>query len=124
MFIPNLNDVDSSPSLPAGVSMMPPTEPLTHVVASIAEASLVIGSSLHAAIVADAYGVPARIVASNTEPAFKYADYYEGTGRADVRLAKDVGEALDMGGAPLLSGWSSTALRKAFPDDLWAAAPE
>ena len=40
-----------------------------------------VSSSLHGIVIAEAYGVPAVLVASSTEPVFKYEDYYAGTGR-------------------------------------------
>jgi hypothetical protein len=50
----------------------------------------------------------------------KYVDYYAGTGRHGMGVAADVDEAIRLGGAAPIDGWSSTALVEAFPADLWA----
>lgn len=45
------------------------------VIKSIVNSEMVLTSSLHAAIIADAYGIPVAVVESN-EPAFKFYDYF------------------------------------------------
>lgn len=119
VFVPNLNDTQPNRLPTAEVLSLAPTRPVMEVLGALAHASLVVGTSLHAIIVAEAYGVPARLVTSPTEPPFKYLDYYEGTGRSDVAVATQVNEALDMGGVSPWSDWDSSALRSAFPFDLW-----
>ncbi len=59
-----------------------PTEPWDEVIRKILDSEFVISSSLHGLIIADAFGVPSRLLKiTDTEPLFKYRDYYEGTGR-------------------------------------------
>lgn len=98
--------------------ILDPRKPVWHCLKTIASSSLVVGSSLHAIIVAESYGVPARLIRSNHEPAFKYSDYYAGTGRASYKVAESVEEAVKMGGESK-PDWSPEALLAAFPRDLW-----
>jgi pyruvyltransferase len=86
---------------------------------AILEAELVLASSLHGIVVAEAYGIPARYVRlSSGEAEFKYRDYYEGTGRFDVAFASSLEEGREMGGAAPLD-FEHQALMDAFPIDLW-----
>jgi pyruvyltransferase len=86
---------------------------------AILEAELVLASSLHGIIVAEAFGIPARYVRlSSAEAEFKYRDYYEGTGRFAVEFATSIEEGREMGGAAPLS-FDHRALMNAFPIDLW-----
>lgn len=117
--VPNLNELAAVRDRRGVVS---PRAPLDRVVRTIARSSLVIGSSLHGVIVAEALGVPARAVRAVTEPAFKYQDYYLATGRdPDEVVAGSVEEARERGGAaaPL---WDPEPLLSAFPTDLWGGA--
>ena len=120
--LPNLNDLHrmraegAAPSVKDG--LVDPTRPVKEVLAAIAASDLVVGSSLHAIVVAESLGIPARLVISASEPDFKYQDYYQGSGRASFTPAASMEEALAMGGEPPLS-WSPEALLEAFPRDLW-----
>lgn len=98
--------------------VLDPRKPVWHCLKTIASSSLVVGSSLHAIIIAESYGVPARLIRSNHEPAFKYADYYAGTGRPSYKAAESLAEAIKLGGEPK-PDWSPEALLAAFPRDLW-----
>ncbi len=76
-----------------------PTEPWEVIVRKIVESRFVISSSLHGIIVAEAFGIPARLLRiSENESILKYQDYYLGTGRKSFRYARSVEEALRMGG--------------------------
>lgn len=113
--IPNLNDLAEYQGDPRTIS---PLEDVWTVVRAIAESSLVVGSSLHALVIADALGVPGRWVAAGAEHPFKYRDYLRGTGRADEAIAASVQEAIALGGvAP--AQFDADALIAAFPRDLW-----
>lgn len=74
------------------------------VVKKILNSKFVIASALSGIIVAEAFGIPARLLivdnASNTENLFKYEDYYQGTNRFNFKYAKTVEKALIMGGEP------------------------
>lgn len=116
--LPNLNDLRGVRRTRDVVS---PRQELWSVVRRIAQSRLVVGSSLHGIVIAEALGVPARAVVSGSESPFKYEDYYLGTGRSPQGLlAGSVQEAVAMGGAPALE-WDPAPLMSAFPADLWSA---
>jgi len=115
--VPNLHDYEAMGDRSKVVN---PRGNVWDIVRRIACSKLVVGSSLHGIVIAEAFGVPARLVASRTEPAFKYEDYYRGTGRSEFEMAADVHSAEKMGGEPALD-WNPSALLNAFPSDLWAA---
>jgi pyruvyltransferase len=118
--VPNLNDAAAWRGRPHVVD---PRGGLTGCLRRIARSAFVVGSSLHAIIVAESLGVPARAVVSGEEDRWKYDDYFEGTGREGVALASSPEEAREMGGAPALN-WSPDPLIGAFPADLWVSTPE
>jgi pyruvyltransferase len=100
-----------------------PTEPWTDVIAKILDSSFVIASSLHGLILAEAFGIPARMLrVTETEPLFKYHDYYLGTNRPAFRYATSIEEALEMGGeAPFECDLYK--LYNAFPFECWPTVP-
>lgn len=118
MFVPNLHDLSAVKHQSNVVS---PLWGWNLVVANILKAKLVLASSLHGLIVAEAFGIPARYVRlSQTEDLFKYKDYYLGSGRteAEFAVANSIAEGLEMGGAQL-PRYDATALLEAFPFGLW-----
>lgn len=115
--LPNLNDWDALKDAPGAWH---PRLPLGMTLRRIAESRFVTGSSLHGIVLADSLGIPARLIASTTEPLFKYEDYYQGTGRELGTVARDVREAERLGGAEPLDRWDPALLREAFPRDLWS----
>ncbi|WP_206447325.1 polysaccharide pyruvyl transferase family protein [Agrococcus sp. KRD186] len=117
--IPNLNDL---PSMLGEPWLVQPTEPFAHVIHAIAESEVVVSSSLHGIVLAEAMGVPVRPMRSGAEHRFKYDDYAEGTGRRPFELAATVAAALAMGPLPPLE-WDPAPLEAAFPADLWAPRP-
>lgn len=82
---------------------------------------LIISSSLHGIILAEAYGIPA-ILLNNVENGdmFKYQDYYLSTGRDQYPVCANVKEALEMEipEVPDVSELQRNLLRS-FPVDLW-----
>jgi pyruvyltransferase len=114
--IPNLNDAPTSPR-----PFTDPRRPVEEVLTRIAESELVVGSSLHGIIVAEALGVPARLVLSQHENPLKYDDYYAGTQRDAYTPAADVAEAVRMGGEALPE-LATAPLLAAFPTELWRRA--
>jgi pyruvyltransferase len=95
------------------------TEPWNEVLSKILDSRFVISSSLHAIIVAEAYGIPARLfIVSNNEPLFKYYDYYLGTNRPHFQYATSVEEAMEMGGEPPFE-CDLKKLYEAFPFEFW-----
>lgn len=123
LVVPNLNDLDamSAAARDHGHEVLDPRGPLRGVLRAIAQSGFVVGSSLHAVVIADALGIPARFVASSTEGAFKYRDYLAGTGRPLTRIAADVQTAIELGGHAAVDV-DLDALRAAFPRDLWTGA--
>lgn len=115
--LPNFNDYDYRRR---GPEYLNPRGEVWSVLKAIVSSEYVIGSSLHAVIVADAFGIPSRRIASSHEDRFKYDDYYMGTGRSPVPPAASESEAhATVCFEPL--AWDSTMLLKAFPYDLFAA---
>lgn len=97
------------------------TDDYRTVIDKICSAKKVIASSLHGIILAEAYGVPAIYFQQRSARFdFKYADYYQSTGRDFGPSASSLEEAIamDPGAAPDLSGLQQDLLR-AFPYDLW-----
>lgn len=96
-----------------------PTDPWEEIIQKIIDSDFVISSSLHGIIIAEAYGIPARMLRmTETEPLFKYQDYYEGTNRPDFKIAFSVEEALEMGGEPPFE-CDLNKLYDAFPREFW-----
>jgi len=122
LVVPNLNDSRLFENS-AAFDVLNPRRPLMECLGRIAASRLVVGSSLHAIIVAESFGIPARLIVSDAEPPFKYEDYYSGTGRSSYHAASSAQEAVDMGGeeCPL---WDPEPLLASFPYDLWDEASQ
>lgn len=98
IIIPNVGEIEAFRSYK---NVVFPTEPWDEIVKKIIQSKLVISSSLHGIIVAETFGIPCRFLKMSwIEPLLKYQDYYESTGRKDVKYATSVQEALEMGGEP------------------------
>lgn len=123
IYIPNLNDErlmsGDHLELTADVRRISPGKTPWEVAAEIAVADLVLASSLHGIVLADALGVPVRPIASLFEPAFKYVDYFLGTGRSSPVFATSFSQALK---APDLAVpvFDAQALLAAFPHEMLA----
>lgn len=124
--IPHYRDAESFTGQAHVTSVLAPWR---ETLAFILGCELVIASSLHALIVAEAYGVPARwlrhedLPSTRTEAAFKYNDYYASTGRAPDQHAPTIERALTAGGLPPISGFDAAALDAAFPRECFAVTP-
>jgi pyruvyltransferase len=78
-----------------------PTENWHTVISMIVQSELVLASSLHGIIVAESFGIPARLLNINgniDKEIFKYMDYYYGTGRNEFKPATSIEQGLMMGG--------------------------
>lgn len=94
-----------------------PTAPWNEIIKKMMQSRLVISSSLHGIIVAESFGIPARLLKMTWgEPLLKYQDYYESSGRPNFRYAISVQEALQMGGETP-SCLDIEPLMKSFPWD-------
>jgi pyruvyltransferase len=114
--VPNLNDL----SVIDRGDIIDPTRRWDLVIDEILSCEMIVASSLHGLIVADAFGIPAAHVRfSDVEPDFKYIDYYEGAGRSNFWSSNSIEEAMSRGPLPPLS-FDSEALLSAFPYDLWS----
>ena len=113
--VPNLHDFEGLKGDPRSVN---PRGAVHDVVRQIANSDFVCGSSLHGVIIAEALGIPARLIRPSVEPPFKYDDYYRGTGREQHTPAGDVKEAIMLGGEDPPT-WEPEGLLSAFPIDLW-----
>ena len=99
------------------------TKDYRNFIDELAASELVISSSLHGIILAEAYGVPAIFVNPDhlmDHQLMKYYDWYYSTGRDNVVIAHSVEEALTMTPMPLphLEELQESLIR-AFPYDLW-----
>ena len=97
------------------------TDDYQAVIDKICSARKVIASSLHGIILAEAYGVPAIYLDHRPKHfEFKYADWYQSTGRAFGPKASTLAQAIamDPGAAPDLSEMQQRLLHT-FPYDLW-----
>lgn len=95
------------------------TKDYKHFIDEIKKSRLIISSSLHGIILAEAYGVPAIFLKGN-QNIFKYEDWYFSTGRYDIRYAHTLSDAMEVEPMPLpnLEGLKQHLLNT-FPYDLW-----
>ncbi|MFQ3612352.1 MAG: polysaccharide pyruvyl transferase family protein [Cyanobacteriota bacterium] len=109
--ISNLNDgiLNVQPTM-----LKSPTDSLSSILRRIAQSELVISSSLHGIVVAEAFGVPVRVLKSSAEPSFKYEDYFLGTGRSHYPSYGTVQAAMD-GQSPDPPEYSVSEMLAAFP---------
>ncbi len=95
------------------------TDDYKQFVQEIKASKLVISSSLHGIIFAEAYGVPAVLLKPKTDM-LKYFDYYYSTNRMSFPIADTIEQAMDIKplDIPDLSEIQEKLLQ-AFPVDLW-----
>lgn len=104
-----------------GVHTVSARADVERVLRSIVQSELVVSTSLHAVIVAEAFGIPARSIRNASEPEFKFADYFLATGRPTFSRSDSIDAAVALGGerppvfdpAPLIA---------AFPFDIFPDA--
>lgn len=113
--VPNYNDLGQTRR---DDTLIDPRSPLDTCLERIATSRLVVGSSLHAIIVAESLHIPAQLIRSRVEDEFKYRDYYLATGRPKFRIANTLEEAIQLGGEPPPK-LSLEPLLAAFPYELW-----
>jgi pyruvyltransferase len=117
-YVPNLNDVGAEPYRGLEPDLqLDPRSPFSVCIARIVQSERIIGSSLHGIVIAEAFGIPAVGLHSSSESAWKYDDYYLGTGRGYGLLAPDV-ESAQRAVVPKPL-FDADALIHSFPSDLW-----
>jgi pyruvyltransferase len=114
--VPNLHDL---PLVRTFRNVVSPVLPWNLCVQQILRGRFVIASSLHGLIIAEAYGLPARLLRlSEHENLYKFEDYALGTGRPSIEFATTIDEAIEMGGMPSIR-FDAHRLLDAFPIHLW-----
>jgi len=118
VIVPNLHDLGIAVKNKWN-HIISPLSSWNKCITEILKARLVIASSLHGIIIAEAFGIPAIYIRiTETENLFKYNDYTMGTGRGEISYSTSLNEALEMGGmAPPV--FDPQKLINAFPIDLW-----
>lgn len=107
-------DVHDAKAYRHNVHATMPHWPFADVRRRILGSELVVTSSLSGLVMADAYGIPARLIRPGNKSMFEYEDYYWGTGRESFEPAGDAKDAVRMGGEKVPK-WESGALVGAFP---------
>jgi pyruvyltransferase len=104
-----------------GMHYFSPSGDVEEILRGLVQSELVVATSMHPVIVAEAFGVPARSIVNTSEPEFKFADYFLSTGRPNYARALSIAEALILGGerAPEID---LEPLVDAFPYGLFANA--
>ncbi|HSX38887.1 MAG TPA: polysaccharide pyruvyl transferase family protein [Chlamydiales bacterium] len=119
VIVPHFSDEELFKDLSNMISVK---EPWNVVVEKILNSKFVISSALSGIIVAEAFGIPARLLQienkSNTEDLFKYKDYYYGTNRYNFQYANSIEQALEMGGENLPI-CDLEKLAQSFPSELF-----
>lgn len=118
--VPHFNEPQQKYAAHRERLVLPTLRPAAFVRALLG-ADLVVSSSLHGVILAEAYGIPAVYLDSgNGEHRFKYDDYYRGTGRAQWHCGDSVEACRALGGnAGFDLPGLQASLMAAFPYDLW-----
>lgn len=118
IIIPHYSEKSFFPRTLSG-NIVYPTDPWQQIIKKVINSKFVISSSLHGVIIAEAFGIPARLLKiTDNEPIFKFADYYLGTNRPNFQYATSVEEALLMGGEPPFE-CDLQKLYEAFPFEFW-----
>lgn len=96
------------------------TTDYTGFIDQIANSEIVISSSLHGIILAEAYGTPAILLLKENQDTFKYKDWYYSTGRREITVAHSIDEALTLIPMPIPDlRQIQNSLFSTFPYDLW-----
>jgi len=118
VIIPAYNEITSFAGIENECIVLP-TDPWDVVIKKILNSKFVISSSLHGIVIAEAYGIPARLLYPQKESMFKYRDYYFGTNRFNFEVAYSIEEALRMGGEKPMR-CDIQKLYEAFPFEFWS----
>ena len=105
--------------------VMPPNRAWRDLVEFILGCEMIVSSSLHALIVAEAFKVPARwwhnenLPSSKTEGKFKYNDYYASTDRSLDDFSETIEGAVRRGGKEPIKSFDFEKLESSFPRELF-----
>lgn len=114
-----VSHIDDPPhSVPPGVRVLSPCDHVEMILCALVQSELVIATSLHPVIVAEAFGVPARSIVNQSESEFKFADYFLSTGRPHYTRASTIDEAIGLGGE-VSATIDLEPLLASFPIDLF-----
>ena len=87
-------------------------------VEQILQCEIILSSSLHGLVIADAYGIPNNYIRiSDEEPLLKFHDYYLGTNR-NLSIYTSLKDAVKSANLPNFI-FNSDILIEAFPYDIW-----
>lgn len=118
-FVSHIDDLPHS--VPRGVNVLSPRADVETILRSLVQSELVIATSLHPIIVAEAFGVPARSIVNQSEPEFKFADHFLSTGRPQYTRSPTISAAIELGGeSPAMIDLEP--LMAAFPIDIFTDA--
>lgn len=118
-FVRHIDDLPTPPR--RGITTRSARSDTERLLRTIVQSELVVSTSLHGVIVAEAFGVPARAVRNRSEPEFKFTDYFTATGRPGAMRAASIDEALEAGGEDRVE-FDPAPLIAAFPWDLFGDA--
>lgn len=108
-----------------GQPLLSPKQMPVKFLRKLVQAQVVVSSSLHGLVLAEAYGIPAvPLINRSGEHVFKYQDYYEGTGREFPGFSETVADALRREPPPGIPEGVKDRLMAAFPWDLWGDRPD
>ncbi|MEN9504468.1 MAG: hypothetical protein RI958_394 [Actinomycetota bacterium] len=118
-FVRHFDDV---PSLPRrGVTVRSARGDAEALLRTIVQSELVVSTSLHGVVVAEAFGVPARAIRNRFEPEFKFSDYFAATGRPGAQRLASLDDAIAAGGEQAIV-FDPSPLLAAFPWDMFSPA--
>jgi pyruvyltransferase len=115
LHIPNLNDYKRLRNVP---NTMSPTSNFADIIMAISQSRKVVGSSLHGIIIAQSMGIEAVPIIGYSEPAYKYEDYFYGSGQHEFSIAMNYVEATKLAQKTLPSV-NKQKLIEAFPSDIF-----
>jgi pyruvyltransferase len=121
--IPNLNEIEEiRAKTPETMNFISPLKHWTKIISEILNSELIIASSLHGIIVAEAFNIPVRFIKPiGGETLFKYKDYFKGTGRELKKEPPELKEKISIESGISLSSpeFSMKKMLNAFPQDFF-----